>query len=114
MKKQKVIASPMITRFMFWDIDLFTKTILEYVEYLRRKVKRDEDGVYLCVTETDDHDKCWGKTENFCKKKGLDSHVFWELLTEYYGEVIICESYIANDFDSAAFLKKMSQFRQRS
>ena len=96
----------MKTRFMFWDLDLFTKTVLEYVEYLRRKVKKGDEGtILLCIGE-DDYDKCWDKTENFCKKKGLDLHAFWELLTEYYGVGSNCESYIANDFDSAAFLKK--------
>ena len=98
MKQTKPVASPELTGELLND----AKLVQEYVEYLRSKVKRSDDGIYYCGSKEDDYDKCWHKTEQFCKKRKLDFQTVYEIFM-IYG----CESNIANTFNMDSFAKRV-------
>ena len=104
MKKEKTMASPELTREILQDTDL----VQEYVEYLRLRVKKNDDGAYCCETSDDDY-KCWDKTEQFCKEKGLDFDTVLEKFNLYFG----CESNIATEFGNRpSKLKEKKQWKK--
>jgi len=104
MKRKRTVASPELTEELLQNADL----VQEYVEYLRSKVKRRDDGVYYCGTKIDGYYKCWNQTERFCKKKGLDFDTVLEKFNLDFG----CESNIANAFDLDAFRKETKKRRK--
>jgi hypothetical protein len=105
MKKKKTVPSLELTEELLQGADL----IPEYVDYLRSKVKRRDDGAYCCGTEIDGYYKCWDQTERLCKKKGLDFDTVLEKLNLYFR----CESNIAHAFDLDAFRKETERRREK-
>jgi len=104
MKKEKTVASPELTKEILQDTDL----VQEYVEYLRLKVKKNDDGTYYCETSVDDY-KCWDKTERFCKKRGLNFNTVVDAFNLEFG----CESNIATEFGNRpSKLKEKKQWKK--
>jgi hypothetical protein len=106
MKEERQLGSPELTEELLQDRDL--DLVKEYVEYLRAKVKRRDDGAYCCVTKLDGPYKCWDQTEQFCREKGLDSDTFVYEFALKFG----CESNVANSFDLDAFNKGIKEKRK--
>ncbi len=104
MKKTKPIASPELTEELFENADL----IQEYVEYLRSRMKRRNDGAYYCVTKIGGPYRCWEQTERFCREKGWDANTVTYIFTIDFG----CESNVANDFNLDAWRKDNKRRRQ--
>ena len=105
MKKEKAVASPELTEELLQNTDL----VQEYVQYLRLKVKKNDDGTYYCGSEIDGYYKCWDQTERFCKKRGLNFNTVVDAFNLEFG----CESNIAMEFGSRpSKLKEKKQWKK--
>jgi hypothetical protein len=104
MKKKRTLASSEMTEKLLQNTDL----VQEYVEYLRLKVKRNADGAYYCGASEADGYKCWDKTGEFCKEKGLHFATVVDAFIHGFG----CESNVANSFDLDAFRKETEEGRK--
>jgi hypothetical protein len=99
MKKEKGIATPMITRFILWDKNYLFQLTKELKEWLQSKLRKEDSGLCICSSsDSDDWNRCWEKTRRFCKTKGLDYHAFIEIFEEQV-YMFNCECHLANTLD---------------
>ena len=83
MRKRRIIPCPLETRSILWEGASVIKLVRELQDFLKTKMKQVNDptfGTYW-VCKTCDRSQefgCFGKTAEFCQKKGLD----WQTLTE--------------------------------
>lgn len=105
MKKQRGVASPMITRPMFSAQSLATDFIKDLMDYLKLKLvflgKINEKDTWTCrCTENNYWDyNHWKHTQDFCRNKGLDWLVMREIIEDIADNGFRCEADILNEVD---------------
>ena len=90
MIKKSKIPCPLRTKSILWEGAFIINLINELQEFLKTRMKQVSDltfGTYWICTTCDrskEYD-CWGKTAEFCAKKGLDWQIFTEALNSFSG-----------------------------
>jgi len=83
MRRKKVVAVPLITSFILWDRRYLFELVKELKDFLQSKLAKWKDGVtYCCSSKREGDDGCWRRTEQFCKRKGLDPQTFIRIFQE--------------------------------
>jgi hypothetical protein len=108
MRKKKVVAVPLITSMILWDRKYLFELVKELKGFLQSRLNKWTDGVtYCCSSKRNSYDGCWKRTEQFCKKKGLDPETFIRIFQEDTEEAFPCESEIANALDLEDLPRKL-------
>jgi hypothetical protein len=90
MRKRRIIPCPLETRSFLWEGAFVIKLIRELQGFLKARMKQVNDptfGTYWVCTKCDWSKEygCWGKTVEFCEKKGLEWNTFTEILNSFSG-----------------------------
>jgi hypothetical protein len=90
MRKRRIIPCPLETRSILWEGAFVIKLVRELQEFLKTKMMQVYDptfGPYWVCTSCDWSKEygCWGKTVEFCEKKGLEWNTLTEILNSFSG-----------------------------
>ena len=90
MRKRRIIPCPLETRSILYEGAFVIKLIRELQEFLKTKMKQVNDptfGTYWVCTKCDWSKEygCWGKTVEFCERKGLEWNTLTEILNSFSG-----------------------------
>jgi hypothetical protein len=90
MRKRRIIPCPLETRSILWEGAFVIKLIRELQDFLKTRMKQVNDptfGTYWVCTSCDWSKEygCWGKTVEFCEKKGLEWNTLTEILNSFSG-----------------------------
>jgi midasin (ATPase involved in ribosome maturation) len=90
MRKKRIFPWPFETRSILWEGASVIKLVKELQEFLKPKMKQVNDSTFgsYWVCTTCDRSKeygSFGKTAEFCQKRGLDWNTFTEILNNFSG-----------------------------
>jgi hypothetical protein len=103
MRKKHIFPCPLETRSILWEGACVIKLVKELQEFLKPRMKPVKDPTFgsYWVCNTCDRSKehgCFGKTAEFCQKRGLDWNTFTETLNSFsrFAYDITCDADVLN------------------
>jgi len=90
MIKKSKIPCPLRTKSILWEGAFILNLVKELQDFLKTRMEQVSDPTFgsywICKTcdRSREYD-CWGKTAEFCAKKGLDWQTFTEALNAFSG-----------------------------
>lgn len=90
MIKKSTIPCPLKTKSILWEGAFVLNLIKELQDFLKTKMKQVNDptfgSTWICTAcDRSRQYGCWGKTAEFCAKKGLDWQTFTEVINSFSG-----------------------------